>query len=227
MKVLIVEDDKRLARLVTTVLAEENITADVANDGDTGLEMALAGMYDVAVIDWMLPGRDGPSICRAVRTAHLPTALLLLTARSQIEDRVAGLDSGADDYLVKPFAFDELLARLRALGRRFTIPSADPNELRFADIVMDVRTHSVRRAEKPLELTLTEWNLLECLIRHAGQVLTRHQILEYVWSYERDVQESLVDVYVTYLRKKLNVPDHPDLIQTVRGVGYSLRESHV
>jgi DNA-binding response OmpR family regulator len=189
--------------------------------------MALAGMYDVAVIDWMLPGRDGPSICRAVRTAHLPTALLLLTARSQIEDRVAGLDSGADDYLVKPFAFDELLARLRALGRRFTIPSADPNELRFADIVMDVRTHSVRRAEKPLELTLTEWNLLECLIRHAGQVLTRHQILEYVWSYERDVQESLVDVYVTYLRKKLNVPDHPDLIQTVRGVGYSLRESHV
>ena len=125
MRVLLIEDDKRLARLVGTVLEEEHIAFDIVHDGDTGLELALRGIHDVAIIDWMLPGRDGPSICRAIRAARLPVAILLLTARSQVEDRVSGLDSGADDYLVKPFAFDELLARIRALGRKFTPASGD------------------------------------------------------------------------------------------------------
>ena len=222
MRILIIEDDQRLARLMKQVLEEENLAVDLAHDGDTGLELALRGMYDVAVIDWMLPGRDGPAICRSIRAARLPTALLLLTARSQIEDRVAGLDSGADDYLVKPFAFEELLARVRALGRRFDIATGDHFELRGGEIVLDLRAHTARRGNQPLDLTSTEWNLLECLLRHPGQALTRQQILDYVWSYQSGVQLSMVEVYVSYLRRKLNQPGKRDPIQTVRGVGYRL-----
>jgi DNA-binding response OmpR family regulator len=220
MRVLIVEDDQRLARLMSRVLAEEHITSDVANDGDTGLELALRGAYDVAILDWMLPGRDGPALCRAIRAARLPTAILLLTARGQLEDRVAGLDNGADDYLVKPFAFEELLARVRALGRRFSVVAGDATELRAGDLVLDLRARMARRATQALDLTATEWNLLECLMRHPGQALSRQQILDYVWSYERDVQPSMVDVYISYLRRKLNLRGHPDPIQTVRGIGY-------
>jgi len=222
MRILVIEDDQRLARLVKQVLEGEKISVDLAHDGDLGLELALTGMYDVAVIDWMLPGRDGPAICRSIRAARLPTALLLLTARSQIEDRVAGLDSGADDYLVKPFAFEELLARVRALGRRFDIAAGDNYELRCGEIVLDLRAHTARRGEHALDLTPTEWNLLECLLRHPGQALTRQQILDYVWSYQKDVQLSMVEVYVSYLRRKLNRPGKRDPIQTVRGVGYRL-----
>jgi DNA-binding response OmpR family regulator len=170
----------------------------------------------------MLPGLDGPSLCRAVRTARAPTALLMLTARGQVEERVAGLDSGADDYLVKPFAFDELLARLRALGRRFNVPGGGGAELRAGDLVLDQRAHVARRGERVLNLTATEWRLLECLMRHPGQVLTRDQILDYAWSYDRDVLPSMVEVYVSYLRRKLNAAGCPDPIQTVRGVGYRL-----
>ena len=222
MKVLLVEDDKRLARLVKQVLEEEHLSVDVAHDGDEGLELALRGVYDVAIIDWMLPGRDGPAICRSIRSARLPTALLLLTARSQVEDRVTGLDSGADDYLVKPFAFEELLARLRALGRRSLAGASDASELRCGEIVMDLRAHTARRGSQPLDLTATEWNLLEYFVRHPNQVLARQQILDYVWSHERDVQLSLVEVYVSYLRHKLDAPGRHDPIQTVRGVGYRL-----
>ena len=225
MRILLVEDDQRLTRLITRVLEEERHVVDVAHDGDSGLELALRGIYDVAIIDWMLPGRDGPAICRAMRAARLATAILMLTARGQIEDRVAGLDSGADDYLVKPFAFEELLARVRALGRRFTVGASDPWELRCGELVLDLRTHSARRGQHTLDLTATEWNLLECLMRHPGQTLTRQQILDYVWSYERDVQPTMVDVYISYLRRKLNVPGRPDPIQTVRGVGYRLEPS--
>jgi len=157
MRILLIEDDKRLAALIARVVDEEGLGIDVAHDGETGLELALRGTYDVVIADWMLPGRDGPAICRAIRSARLPTACLLLTARSQIEDRVAGLDSGADDYMVKPFAFEELLARVRALGRRFTEPVGDAWELRHGDIVMDLRTHTARRGEMPLTLTTTEW----------------------------------------------------------------------
>lgn len=222
MRILIIEDDQRLTRLMKKVLEEENLSVDVAHEGDTGLELALRGMYDVAVIDWMLPGRDGPAICRAIRAARLPTALLMLTARIQVEDRVTGLDSGADDYLTKPFAFEELLARVRALGRRFDVVGGDRSELRCGAIVLDLRAHTARRGDFSLDLSVTEWNLLECLLRHPGQVLTRQQILDYVWSYERDVQLSLVEVYVSYLRRKLNQPGKRDPIYTVRGVGYRL-----
>jgi two-component system OmpR family response regulator len=222
MKILLIEDDQRLAKLVARVLEEERFGVDVAHDGEIGLDLAMRGTYDVAVVDWMLPGRDGPAICRAIRAARLPTALLLLTARSQIEDRVTGLDSGADDYLVKPFAFEELLARVRALARRFTVGATDPWELRLGDLVLDQRAHTARRGEAILDLTTTEWNLLECLMRHPGQSLSRQQILDYVWSYERDVQHTMVDVYISYLRRKLNQPGRPDPIQTVRGVGYRL-----
>jgi DNA-binding response OmpR family regulator len=222
MRLLLIEDDQRLVRLMARVLEEEHYSVDSAHDGDTGLEFALRGIYDVAIVDWMLPGRDGPAICRAMRAAHLPTAILMLTARGQIEDRVAGLDSGADDFLVKPFAFEELLARVRALGRRFTPAASDPWELRCGELVLDLRVHSARRGPQALDLTATEWNLLECLMRHPGQTLTRQQILDYVWSFERDVQPTMVDVYVSYLRRKLNVPGRPDPIQTVRGVGYRL-----
>ncbi|HEX9795913.1 MAG TPA: response regulator transcription factor [Anaerolineales bacterium] len=220
MKLLVVEDDPKLGRLIQSVLAESGFPAELAADGDTGLDLALRGHYDVAVIDWMLPGRDGPAICRAVRAAGIPTALILLTARSQIEDRVAGLDSGADDYLVKPFAFEELLARVRALGRRGAPLNRDTWELRTGQVVMDLGAHTARRGETPLDLTKTEWSLLEFFLRHPGQILTRQQILDYVWSYDTSVQPSLVDVYVSYLRKKLDQPGLGDPILTVRGVGY-------
>ena len=223
MKILLIEDDTRLLALEKQVLEEENHTVDTAADGDTGLELALRGTYDVAVIDWMLPGRDGPAICRAVRAAKLPTALLLLTARTQMEDRVAGLDSGADDFLSKPFSFEELLARIRALSRRFTVPSGNSFELRAGNLVMDLRAHTARRGNSPLELSATEWKLLEYLMRHPGQSLTRQQILDYVWSFECEVQPSMVDVYISYLRAKLRRPGQPDPIETVRGLGYRLR----
>lgn len=226
MRVLIIEDDKRLAGLITSVLEEEGIAFDVAHDGDGGLELALRGIHDVAVIDWMLPGRDGPSICRAVRAARIPLAVLLLTARGQIEDRVAGLDSGADDYLVKPFSFDELLARIRALGRRFSPTTVNASEIRVGNLVMDTHSHTLRRADRGIELSKTEWDLLEMLMRHAGQALTRQQILDYVWSYDKAVKLELVDVYISYLRQKLNQPMLADPIRTVRGVGYALDTEH-
>lgn len=222
MRILIIEDDERLTNLMVRMLAREHAVVDVAHDGETGLELALRGNYDVAVIDWMLPGRDGPSICRAVRASRLPTALLMLTARGQVEDRVVGLDAGADDYLGKPFAFEELLARLRALSRRFDLSPGIDAELRWNDLVLDLRAHRARRGDRPLDLTATEWNLLEFLMRHPNQALSRQQILDYVWSDEREVQPSAVDVYISYLRAKINAPKESDPIQTVRGIGYRL-----
>jgi len=222
MRVLLIEDDHRLAGLISKVLEQEHFNVDVAFDGDTGLEIALRGAHDVAIIDWMLPGRDGPSVCQAIRLKRIPLAILMLTARTQVEDRVAGLYSGADDYLGKPFSFDELIARLHALGRRFNRETADAWELRVGALVMDLRSHTARRHEHPLDLTKTEWALLECLMRHPGQTLTRQTIVDYVWSYERDVQATLVDVYISYLRNKLSLPGLLDPIETVRGIGYRL-----
>jgi DNA-binding response OmpR family regulator len=227
MKVLVVEDDPKLARLIAGVLEEEHFTVDVAFDGETATDMALGGAYDLAVMDWMLPRRDGPAVVRAMRQAGISTAVLMLTARGQVEDRVVGLDSGADDYLGKPFAFEELLARLRALGRRSPSPVPEHWELRCGDLVMDLGTHKARRGNTSLELTSTEWNLLECFLRHPGQALTREQILDYVWSYAREVQATMVDVYVSYLRRKLDAPGRRDPIETVRGVGYRLNPNDV
>ena len=222
MRVLLIEDDKRLANLVSKVLQEEGFGIDIAHDGEIGLEIALRGAHDVAVLDWMLPGRDGPSICRAMRAAHLPTAILMLTARTQVEDRVSGLYSGADDYLVKPFSFDELIARVYALGRRYSKDAVDPLELRVGSLVIDLHAHTARRGERALDLTRTEFTLLECLMRHPGQTLSRQYILDYVWSYESGVQPTLVDVYISYLRNKLHQPGLKDPILTRRSVGYLL-----
>jgi len=222
MRILVIEDDKRLTQLILHVLEEEQFNVDVAHDGNTGLELALRGIYDLAIVDWMLPGRDGPSICRALRSAHLEIAVLMLTALAQVEDRVTGLESGADDYLTKPFSFDELIARIHALGRRFNPTATDAWELRIEDLVMDLRAHTLRRNEQIIQLTRTEWDLLEYLMRHRDQALTRQKILDYVWSYQSEVQPELVDVYVSYLRQKLNRPGMPEMIRTVRGVGYRL-----
>ena len=222
MRILLIEDDKRLSQLIQKVLEEEHFTVDIAHDGDAGMELALRGIYDVIIVDWMLPGRDGPAICRAIRAARLPIAILMLTARSQVEDRVAGLYSGADDYLGKPFSFDELIARVYALGRRFNVPATDAWELRVGRLVLDLQSHTARRAEKALDLTKTEWALLEYLMRHPGQTLSRQQIMDYVWSYQGEVQPTMVDVYISYLRTKLNQPGLADPIQTVRGLGYRL-----
>ncbi len=225
MRILLIEDDKRLAALVRSVLEQENFSVDVANDGDTGLELALRGVHDVAIIDWMLPGRDGPSICRKVRAARLPTGLLMLTARGQVEDRVSGLESGADDYLTKPFAFDELIARIHALSRRLNPFSSDSWEIRLGSMVMDAKAHTLRREEKAIELTKKEWDLLEFFMRHPGQVLSRQEILDYVWSYETNVQSEMVDVYISYLRQKLMIDGKKNPIETVRGFGYRFDET--
>jgi DNA-binding response OmpR family regulator len=209
-----------LAGIIRRVLEDDHYKVDVIHDGLEGLELALRGIHDLVIVDWMLPGRDGPSIVREIRKAHLNVGVLMLTARGQVEDRVSGLDSGTDDYLVKPFTFDELLARLRSISRRFAPTSADSQEIRVGHIVMDLATHSMRRSDQIIELSRTEWDLLEYLLRHPGKTMSRQKILEYVWSYDSDVRQDLVDVYISYLRHKLNTPGLADPIQTVRGVGY-------
>jgi two-component system, OmpR family, response regulator len=222
MRVLLIEDDKRLSALIQKALEAEGFQIDLAHTGDEGVEIALRGAHDAAIVDWMLPGRDGPAVCQAIRSARLPMGLLMLTARSQVEDRVAGLYSGADDYLTKPFSFDELIARLYALGRRLSGDASSLFELRVGNIILDTRTHTARRGDRPLDLTKTEWTLLECLMRHPGQTLSRQFLLDYVWSYTADVQPSMVDVYISYLRTKLGMPGMKDPIQTKRGFGYFL-----
>jgi two-component system OmpR family response regulator len=222
MRVLLIEDDKRLTAIMKKVLTAEKMTVDIAHDGDIGVEMALQGNHDVAVIDWMLPGRDGLAVCQAIRSSHRSLPILMLTARSQVEDRVAGLYSGADDYLVKPFSFDELIARIRALARRWNEGSAAGWELRVGNLVMDLRTKSARRRERILDLTRTEWDLLEYLMRHPNQTLSRQTILNYVWPDDSSIQPTMVDVYISYLRSKLVVEGLRDPIITRRGFGYSL-----
>jgi two-component system OmpR family response regulator len=226
MRVLVIEDDKRLADMIRKMLETERYTVDLIHDGAAGMELALRGMHELAVIDWMLPGRDGPSIVRAIRNNQVQMGILMLTARGQVEDRVKGLESGADDYLVKPFSMEELLARLHAITRRFNPDGADVMELRVGNLVMDLRMHTLRRGEKSIELSRTEWDLLEYLMLHPRQTFTRANILDHVWSYEGSVKEDLVDVYISYLRQKLNVPGLADPIFTVRGVGYRLDIDH-
>lgn len=222
MRILLIEDDKRLAAIIKKVLTAEKFNVDVVHDGELGVEMALQGIYDVAIVDWMLPSRDGPSVCQAIRSARLSMPILMLTARSQVEDRVAGLYSGADDYLTKPFAFDELIARIYALGRRLGDGSAGGWELRMGNLVMDLHSNTARRRDKCLDLTKTEWNLLECLMRHPNQTLSRQSILNYVWPHDVSIQPTMVDVYISYLRNKLQVDGLSDPVITRRGFGYSL-----
>jgi two-component system OmpR family response regulator len=227
MRVLIIEDDHRLVRLMVEVLQQDHIEVDVAYTGDDGLELLMRGIYDVAIVDWMLPGRDGPTICRSAHKAQLHTALLMLTARGEIDDRVTGLDSGADDYMIKPFAFEELLARLRALGRRTANNIGDSSELRCGDLVLDLNARKARYGDHPLILTVTEWNLLEFFMRHPGQIMSRTQILDYAWSFDTRVETTQVDVYISYLRSKLNMSGKNNPIKTIRGVGYRLEMNDV
>jgi len=220
--ILIVEDEQRLARLLGRVLGEQGHRVELAFDGETGLELGLAGDFDLIVLDLMLPKRDGLDVCRAWRAAGMHAPVLMLTAKDAVSDRVRGLDAGADDYLVKPFAMDELLARVRAWGRR-AAGGAETARLQVGDLTLDRLRHEVRRGDTPVHLSVKEFDLLECLMRHAGQVLTRDQILDYVWRYDFDGQSNVVDLYVHYLRQKLDRLG-PPLIHTVRGVGYVLRE---
>jgi heavy metal response regulator len=221
MHVLVVEDERRLAHLVKRVLEEELHVVDVAYDGLDGLQKAETDAFDVVILDLMLPVMDGLTVCANLRKEGIHTPVLLLTARDAIEDRVQGLDAGADDYLVKPFAFAELLARVRALGRRPATMSQEV--LQVGDLELDPARHQVTRAGRQIDLTAKEFALLEYLMRHSNQVLTRTQILDHVWSYEFATMTNVVDIYIHYLRNKVDAKDFPTkLIRTVRGVGYSI-----
>ncbi len=221
MRVLIVEDEAHLANLIARVLQRERYEVDVTYDGEAGLARALGGRYDAIVLDRMLPGVDGLEVCRRMRAAGVHTPVLLLSARRELDERVQGLDAGADDYLGKPFAFTELLARIRALTRRGDRPVL-PAVLRVGDLTLDPRAHRVERAGREIALSQREFALLEYLMRNAGQVLTREQIRERIWGPAAEPESNIVDLYIHYLRKKLD--DRPEsLIRTVRGVGYMLR----
>lgn len=221
MYVLLVEDERRLAQVVRRVLEEEGHTVDLAYDGEEGLAMALDGSHDVIVLDVMLPGMDGIEVCRALRRNKTDTPVLLLTALDAVEDRVRGLDAGADDYLPKPFAFQELLARLRALGRRRVQPR-EAAELHAGDLKLDMHRRRAERGGKVIELSPKEFALLEFLMRNQGRVVTRTQILDHLWGYDYGTESNLVDVYVAYLRRKVDRGHRRQLIATVRGVGYRL-----
>jgi two-component system OmpR family response regulator len=223
LRLLIVEDELKMARALRRGLEREGHAVEVAADGEDGLHLGRTSEFDVIVLDVMLPGRDGFSVCRELRGADVWTPVLMLTARDAVDDRIRGLDAGADDYLVKPFAFGELLARLRALIRRG--PSDRPPILEVADVRLDPAAHTVARADVTVDLTTREFALLEFLMRHPGEAVSRTRILEQVWDMNYDGFSNVVDVYVGYLRKKLEEPFGRPLIRTVRGVGYSLEPS--
>lgn len=225
-RILLVEDEARLARLISRVLGEEGYAAETAGDGRTGLARALTEGFDLLILDWMLPDRSGVQVVRNLRAAEIGTPVLMLTARDQIEDRVEGLDAGADDYLPKPFAFPELLARVRALTRRESRDSQGNEEeggdtLAAGDVRLDPVRHEVRRAGERVELTAKEFALLATLLQRPGQVFTRPVLLATVWGGTTDVYANVVDLYVSYLRKKLDHDGEPSRIRTVRGVGYT------
>ncbi len=223
-RILVIDDETKIVDLLRRGLSYEGYQVDVAYDGESGLTQARRDPPDLVVLDVMMPGLDGLEVCRRLRAegwSDLP--ILMLTARDAVPDRVAGLDAGADDYLVKPFAFDELLARVRALLRRRR-PSADVQLLRFGDVVANPVTREVRRGDRLVNLTAKEFDLLEMFLRHPRQVLTRDSIYEQVWGYDFGGESNIIEVYIRYLRSKLEAEGEPRLLQTVRGVGYALRE---
>jgi DNA-binding response OmpR family regulator len=220
MRILLVEDDRKAARVLEKGLKEDGFVVDVAHTGDDGETQAAVKDYDVIVLDWLLPGKPGIDVCRALRAAGVATPILILTARDALADRVAGLDAGADDYLTKPFAFAELLARIRALLRRAA--SGRPAVLKVADLTLDPATHRVTRGQRRIALTPREYALLEYLARHAGRVVTRTELGEHVWEAEYDTLTNLVDVHVSHLRRKIDEGERVPLIHTVRGRGYRL-----
>jgi two-component system OmpR family response regulator len=223
MKVLVIEDDAETAAYIVRGLTEHGLVVDHAADGREGLFMAAEGEYEVAIVDRMLPGLDGLSIVKRLRSEGGGTAVMFLTNLGGIDDRVEGLEAGGDDYLVKPFAFSELLARVNALGRR---PSMSVETvLRVADLEMDLLKRSVSRNGRPIDLQPREFKLLECLLRHAGRVVTRTMLLEMVWDFHFDPKTNIVETHVSRLRAKIDRGFDDELIHTVRGSGYSLRAS--
>ena len=221
VRVLVVEDEVKLAGLIRRGLREEGLLADVAVRGEDALWMAQATAYDVIVLDVMLPGIDGFATCRRLREDDVRSPILMLTARDAVEDRITGLDTGADDYLAKPFDFGELLARLRALARRG--PVEQGLVLRVGDLELDPATRAVRRAGTEISLSTKEFQLLEVFMRHPGEVLSRFQLLEGAWDAEYEHRSNVIDVYVRYLREKLDRPFGVETIETVRGAGYRLK----
>lgn len=226
MRILLIEDDEEAARYVTKGLSESGYVVDHANDGPRGLMMATSEPYDLLVVDRMLPGVDGLSIIEALRKNGSDTPVLILSAMGSVNDRVDGLRAGGDDYLVKPFAFAELLARIDALTRRSRSNSAAPEtKLKIADLEMDLLSRSVNRAGQTLDLKPREFRILEFLLRHAGQVVTRTMLLESVWDYHFDPQTNVVDVHISRLRQKVDAGFDRPLLHTVRGAGYRLAET--
>jgi two-component system, OmpR family, response regulator len=222
MRVLVVEDEPRMASVIRRSLAKEGLAADVAGAGDEAVWMAQAVDYDAIVLDVMLPGMSGFDVCRALREREVWSPVLMLTARDAVEDRVAGLDVGADDYLVKPFAIAELLARLRALTRRGV--AERPAVLEVGDLSLDPARRVVRRAGSEVQLSAKEFSLLEIFMRRPGEVLSRLALIEHAWDFAYETRSNVVDVYVRRLRAKIDRPFGRDSIETVRGVGYRLRE---
>jgi DNA-binding response OmpR family regulator len=222
MRVLVVEDERKVASFIRQGLEEEGHAVEVATDGSRALDLALAGSpYDLIVLDIMLPGTDGWTVLRTLRDRRVSTPVLLLTARDRVADKVIGLDLGADDYLTKPFAFEEFLARVRALLRRGSSQGAAV--LRFADLALDPASREATRGGRRILLTTREYALLEYFLRNAGRVLSRPMLAEHVWGLDFDPESNIVDVYVGYLRKKVEADGGPRLLHTVRGAGYVLR----
>jgi two-component system OmpR family response regulator len=222
MRILVVEDELKMANLLRRGLVEEGHAVDVARTGDEAVWMAQAAELDAIVLDVVLPGIDGIEVCRRIRENGVWAPVLMLTARDGVDDRVAGLDAGADDYLPKPFSFAELLARLRALVRRGAVER--PAVLEVGDLRLDPATREVWRGETPIHLSAKEFALLETLMRRPGQVLTRYQLLEHAWDYAYENRSNVVDVYIRYLRGKIDRPFGRHSLETVRGVGYRLRK---
>jgi two-component system OmpR family response regulator len=223
MRILLIEDDAATAAYIAKGLREEGHVVDHAANGRDGLFLAMGEPFDIIVTDRMLPGPDGLSIIRALRMAQITTPILVLTALGEVEKRVEGLEAGADDYLAKPFAFAELRARIRALARRPAGPPAEQSVLTLGELRMDLLTRVATRGARKLDLMPTEWRLLEYLLRHAGQVVTRTMLLEKVWDFSFDPTTNVVDVHVSRLRRKLDLPGEAPMIRTVRGAGYALQ----
>ena len=221
VKILVVEDDPRIARFVQRGLAAEGYAVDVADHGEDGLEACRSNDYAVVILDRMLPGMDGIAICAQLRRERYGGMVLMLTAKDSLQDKIEGLDTGADEYLTKPFAFDELLARIRALLRRSQSGAAEP-VLQVGPLVLDPATRKARRDDRAIVLTLREYTLLSYLMENAGRVLSRTRILNHVWGYSFDPESKVVDVYIRYLRQKIDEGEAQALIKTVRGFGYTI-----